>query len=240
MAGLIRDSYRRAFAELRDPAFRQTALIGAALSLALLFALYALMIQLFTSFDDEVFTFSDGTRMDRLGNFFSFISLATMMLVSVFLMAPVASLFTGLHLNVVADRIEARHYPGLPQAIPQGRQKLWFDSINYFGLLFFINVVSFMGFAIMGGLWGIALFWGLNGWLLSREYSTMIAERRTAKGAIGAFRRRYRRPLVLAGVVFAILLSVPLLNLIMPVIGVAVFTHLIHQLSLQPSEGAAT
>ncbi len=237
---MIRDSYARAFVELRDPAFRRTTLIGAALSLALLFALYALLIQLFTGFEDEVFTFSDGTRMDRLGNFFSVISIATMMLLSVILMAPTASLFTGLHLHAVADRIEARHYPGLVQARPQSTPKLCFESITYFGLMFFINMFALIGFTMLGWLWGMVLFWVVNGGLLAREYSMMICQRRTDISASRAFIRRNRRVLVVAGTAFAALLSVPFVNLVMPVIGVAAFTHLIHQLSLQTSEGAIT
>lgn len=237
---MIRDSYKLAFGDLRDPRFRQTALIGAALSLALLFALYALMIQLFSTFDEEVFTFSDGTRMDRLGNFFSTVSLATMMLVSIFLMAPVASLFTGLHLHAVTDRVEARHYPRLAEPRPQTTQKLWLDSVNYFGMVFFINIVAFTAIALFGMIWGIALFWALNGWLLSREYTTMISERRADTAAIRAFNRQHRRPLILAGIVLAILLSVPFLNLLMPVIGVAAFTHLIHGLTETRPQGATS
>lgn len=240
MAGLIRDSYGRAFAELRDPDFRRTALIGAALSLALLFALYALLIQFFTSFEDEVFTFSDGTRMDRLGNFFSTVSLVTMMMLSVFLMAPVASLFTGLHLNAVTDAIEGRHYPQLAPAAPQETRKLWFDSVNYFGLVFFITLVAFICLALFGVLWGIVVFWALNGWLLSREYSTMISERRRDPAAIRAFRGQHRRTLFLTGVTLAVLLSVPVLNLVMPVIGVAAFTHLIHMLSTRQPQGVTS
>ncbi|MCC5955982.1 MAG: EI24 domain-containing protein [Natronohydrobacter sp.] len=235
---MIRDSYRLAFGDLRDPRFRQTALIGAALSLALLFALYALLIQLFSTFDEEVFTFSDGTRMDRLGNFFSTVSLATMMLMSIFLMAPVASLFTGLHLHAVTDSVEARHYPRLAAPRPQTTQKLWLDSVNYFGMVFFINIVAFIGITLFGMIWGIALFWALNGWLLSREYTTMISERRADATAIKAFNRAHRRQLLLAGIVLAILLSVPFLNLLMPVIGVAAFTHLIHALTATQPQGA--
>ncbi len=235
---MIRASFAHAFADLRDPAFRRMAFIGAGFSLALLFVLYALLIQIFTSFDDEVFTFSDGTRMDRLGSFFSVVSLATMLLLSVFLMAPAASLFTGLHLNAVADTIEAQHYPQLAQPAVPDMQKLWLDSIRYFVLVFVLNLFSFMGFAILGLLWGIILFWALNGWLLSREYSTMICERRADQAMIKAFLRQHRRSLVLTGTAFAILLSVPILNLIMPVIGVAAFTHLIHRLPMHQPEGA--
>ena len=236
---MIRTSYALAFLQLREPRFRATALIGAALSLVLLFALYALLIQFFVSVEGETFIYSDGTRMDRLGNYFSVVSVATMLMFSVFLMTPVASLFTGLHLNAVADEVEARYYPHLTDAVQQDKQKLWHDSIRYFVLMLGINLVPFMVFAISGMLWGMALFWVLNGWLLSREYVTMIIERSADRPSIRDFRRIHRSRLLLAGVTLAVLLSVPFLNLLMPVVGVAAFTHLTHALETRRPEGVA-
>lgn len=238
MAGMIGTSYALAFRHLREAQFRQTALIGAALSLVLLFMLYALLIQLFTSTEGETFVFSDGTRMDRLGNYFSFVSLGTMLMLSFFLMAPVASLFTGLHLNAVAEDVEARHYPHLAPAVRQDTQKIWADSIRYFSLMLGINMVPLLVFAIFGVLWGMVVFWALNGWLLSREYVTMIIERSADRPTIREFRRQHRNTLLLAGIIFAVLLSVPLLNLLMPVVGVAAFTHLTHALETRSAEGA--
>ncbi len=235
---MIRSSYTEAFRQLREPRFRQTALIGAALSLVLLFVLYVLLIQIFAAIEGETFVYSDGTRMDRLGNYFSVISVATMLMLSVFLMAPVASLFTGLHLNAVADDVEARHYPQLSATVRQDKQKLWLDSIRYFSLMLGINMVSFMAFAIFGLLWGVVFFWMLNGWLLSREYVTMIIERSADRPTIRNFRQSHRTTLLLAGVTLAVLLSVPFLNLLMPVVGVAAFTHLTHALATRRPEGA--
>lgn len=234
---MIRTSFALGFGQLKEPRFRQTALIGAALSLVLLFAIYAVLIQIFAALDGESFAFSDGTRMDRLGAFFSFVSIATMLMLSVFLMAPVASLLTGLHLHAVASEVEKLHYPAPGPVMPQGTYKLWYDSINYFGLMLAINLASFFSFAIFGMLWGIVIFWALNGWLLSREYVTMIAERRLDRASIKALRRQHRQTFLLAGVVFAVLLSVPFVNLLMPVIGIAAFTHLAHALTTHLPEG---
>lgn len=234
---MIRTSFVLGFGQLKDPRFRQTAVIGAALSLALLFAIYAVLIQIFTAMDGESFAFSDGTRMDRLGNFFSVVSIATMLMLSVFLMAPAASLLTGLHLHAVASEVEKLHYPALGPAASQGTYKLWYDSINYFGLMLAINLASFFSFAIFGLLWGIVVFWVLNGWLLSREYVTMIAERHLDRASVKALRRHHRQTFLFAGVAFAVLLSVPFLNLLMPVIGIAAFTHLAHALTTRLPEG---
>jgi len=235
---MIRASFAKAFGHLRAPQFRQTALIGAALSAVLLLAVYALLIQLFTLSGGETFTFSDGTRMDRLGSFFSTTSIVTMVMLSVFLMVPVASLFTGLHLNAVADTVEGQHFSRLSTAKPRASYQLWRDSVTYFTLLVFLNFAGLVGLVLLGPFLGLVLLWVLNGWLLAREYSAMILARREGPDHITAFQRRHGGALLLAGMAFVLLLAVPLLNLLMPVVGVAAFTHLCHALSARQTEGA--
>lgn len=238
---LIWGCYKAGFRGLLEPRFRQTALIGAALSLVLLFALYALLLQFFMMESGEVFEFSDGTRMDRLGAFFSLTSVATAVLIlSVFLMAPVASLFTGLHLEAVADVIESRHYPMLPPVSAQGLESVFRESVNYGGLMVLALISAFVIFALAGPVPGLLAFWGLGAICLSREYVTMILARRPALMPLAEWRKRHRLVLFGAGLVLAVLLSVPLLNLVMPVIGVAAFTHLAHALHARHPQEAAS
>jgi CysZ protein len=229
MAAVIRHAFSLAFAQMREPSFRMLAALGAALSLVLLFVVFALLVQLFVG--SGGLTISGDIQMTRLSDFFSPITILLMLGLSVFLMMPVASLFTGLHLNAVADAVEARHYPDLPPPAPLPPLKLWGDSARYFFPILGINLLGIIGLFLLGALWGFALFWFLNGWLLSREYLTMIAERRDDPATIHAFRQRHRGPLLMAGFALAFLLSIPVLNLVMPVIGVAVFTHLAHTLT---------
>jgi CysZ protein len=104
-----------------------------------------------------------------------------------------------------------------------------FDSLRYFAVLVALNLVGMVLFVFSGGL-GLIALWAINGYLLSREYFTMIALRRLPAAQVHALRRANGFRLWVAGVLMAIPLSIPLVNLFMPVLGAATFTHLYHRL----------
>jgi len=222
-------AYRQAFAQLRDPRYRRLLWIGVALSLALLIGLAALaflIIQLLIP--GALFLPLVGQVQDVSAGF----SIGTMLYLpwlSIFLMVPVASIFTGLYLDDVADAVEAEHYRGHePRNRVPFREAIG-DGLRYFGILVAVNLLGMAVFAISNG-WGIAILWALNGFLLSREYFTMIARRRnTADDARTLFQRDFYW-LWLPGVFLAIGLSIPIVNLAMPLVGAAVFTHMYHRL----------
>lgn len=71
----------------------------------------------------------------------------------------------------------------------------------------------------------------MNGFLLGREYFSLVALRRLPATEVKAMRRRNRWTLWAAGTLMAAPLSVPVLNLAIPALGVATFTHIYHQLA---------
>ncbi|MEO0381733.1 MAG: EI24 domain-containing protein, partial [Pseudomonadota bacterium] len=77
----------------------------------------------------------------------------------------------------------------------------------------------------------IFIFWGLNGFLLGREYFMLAAMRRVGRAQAKELRRAHSSTVWLAGTLMAIPLSIPLLNLLIPIIGAATFTHLFHRLT---------
>jgi uncharacterized protein involved in cysteine biosynthesis len=62
------------------------------------------------------------------------------------------------------------------------------------------------------------------------EYITLVAIRRIGRAEAKAFRRKHRGTVWLAGILMAIPLSVPLINLLIPILGAATFTHIYHSL----------
>jgi len=75
------------------------------------------------------------------------------------------------------------------------------------------------------------LFWGVNGVLLGREYAQVVALRRSDAAGAAAFRQRHRGTIFVAGVLMAVPLTIPVINLLVPILGAATFTHLYHRLS---------
>jgi uncharacterized protein involved in cysteine biosynthesis len=59
----------------------------------------------------------------------------------------------------------------------------------------------------------------------------MVATRRLGRAGAKALRKRHAARIWIAGTLMAAPLSVPLVNLLIPVLGAATFTHLFHRLN---------
>ena len=227
---MIFASFFKALGQIGDPRFRRVMGLGVLLALALLAAVYAGFLVLINSFVpgtiDLIFV-GPITGIDAL---LGWGSLFLMLGLSVFLMVPVASAFSGLFLEDIADAVEDRHYPGLPPVTPVRLGDSLVDSLNFLGLVIAANVLALVLY-IFAGPFIPVVFWAVNGWLLGREYFTLVATRRIGREGAKALRAQNSGRIWLAGILMAAPLSVPLVNLVIPVLGVATFTHLVHRMA---------
>jgi uncharacterized protein involved in cysteine biosynthesis len=227
---VIFTAFFRALGQLGDRRFRRVVLLGALLALALLFAVYAGFLQLIWWLTPESIDLPIVGPVTGVETLLGWASLVLMIGLSVFLMVPVASAFTGLFLEDVVDAVEDRHYPGLPPTSVQGWGDALLQSVNFLGLVLAVNAAALLVYPFVGPAIPL-VFWAVNGFLLGREYFTMVAQRRMPKAAVADLRRRNRGRLWLAGTLMAMPLSIPILNLLVPVLGVATFTHIFHGLA---------
>jgi CysZ protein len=227
---VIFTAFFRALGQLGDRRFRRVVGLGVLLALALLFAVYALFLQAIWWLSPDTIDLPVIGPVSGVDTLLGWASLLFMIGLSVFLMVPVASAFTGFFLEDVADAVEDRHYPGLPAATPLSLAAGLRQSVNFLGLVVLVNVLALFLYPFVGP--GIPfLFWAVNGFLLGREYFSLVALRRLPPTEVKAMRRRHRWTLWVAGTLMAAPLSVPILNLVVPVLGVATFTHIYHQLA---------
>jgi CysZ protein len=227
---VIFTAFLQALGQLGDRRFRRVVLIGVLLALALLFAAYLLVLQLIWWIAPDTVSLPVIGPVSGIGTVLGWASLFFMLGLSIFMMVPVASAFTGFFLEDVADAVEDRHYPGLPPATPLGLAEGLRQSVNFLGLVIAVNAGALLLYPVIGP--GIPLvFWAVNGFLLGREYFSLVAQRRLPLHEVKAMRRRNRWTLWAAGTLMAAPLSVPILNLVIPVLGVATFTHLYHRLA---------
>jgi CysZ protein len=226
---MILSDFLKALGQLGDRRFRRVLLLGLGLTVALLFAVYAVFAFVLGLFLPETVTLPVIGTVTWVDNLVSGASILLMIGLSVFLMVPVASAFTGMFLEQVADAVEDRHYPHLPQvpAVPflEGLR----DALGFLGLILAANLVALVLYALFPPFAPV-IFWALNGFLLGREYFQLVAMRRIGRKAAKAAARRHIGQVWLAGGLMAIPLTVPILNLLVPVIGAATFTHLFHRL----------
>lgn len=233
---MILHDFWRALAQLPDRSFRRVLLLGLALTLGLLVAIYALFliaIQMLTPETVEIPLVGPVGGLDTLLSFGSFFFMIGL---SVFLMVPVAAMFTGLFLEDIAAAVEARHYPHLPPVQKVGLYDQVKDALNFFGVLVVVNAVA-ITLAIFAGPLVPVVFWVVNGFLLGREYFTLAAMRRLGRQGARALRARHPVQIWVAGILMAVPLSVPVVNLFIPLLGAATFTHLFHRLNGSPPRG---
>ncbi|MEM8537085.1 MAG: EI24 domain-containing protein, partial [Pseudomonadota bacterium] len=130
----------------------------------------------------------------------------------------------------VADAVERKHYAHLPRVAAVGFWDGLRDTVNFLGVLIAANVLAFVLYALFPFA-ALFIFFALNGFLLGREYFQVVAMRRVGRAQAKELRTKHRGTIWLAGCLMAVPLAVPLLNLIIPILGAATFTHIYHSLN---------
>jgi uncharacterized protein involved in cysteine biosynthesis len=227
--GLIFTAFFKAIAQINDPRFRKVFFLGIGLTFALLIAAYAALLWVIDWLSGPGAYFAVLGRIEWLGDLVSLSSFVFMLFLSFFLMIPVASAITSLFLDEVAQAVEDRHYPSLPPVPKQPLYDAFRDTVNFLGVLIGANLLAVLLYVFFPFLAPI-IFFGLNGFLLGREYFQLAAMRRIGRAGAKELRARHRGTIWLAGILMALPLTVPLLNLVIPILGAATFTHIFHGL----------
>ncbi len=217
-------SFALAIRQLSDPAVRRVLLRSLSLAAAV-FAGLAVAVW-FVLAGTDLFAFPPVEWVvDVLGG----IAVAV---VTWLLFPAVASFFVGLFLEEIAVAVEERHYPDDPPARPVPVSTATAVSLRFAGVTLVLNLLA-LPFYLMT-FWfppfALAVFYGLNGYLLSREYYELVALRRLDADAAAKLRKTNGRRLFLSGVVISFLFTVPVVNLFAPVVGVAAMAHVFRSL----------
>ena len=141
----------------------------------------------------------------------------------------------------LADIVESEHYPQLG---PARGISVWTGI--WTGLVFLVAVIvlnlvmlPFYILAIFIAGLGAVLFYGINGLLTGRMYYEQVALRRHSPADVKAWRKANFWTLWLAGVVIVFLGTIPVLNLIVPVLGTAAMVHVAQMLRPPPFRSPA-
>ncbi|WP_118138046.1 EI24 domain-containing protein [Oceanicella sp. SM1341] len=221
--------FLRAFSQLTDARFSAVLVKSLGLTVVLLVASYfgvGWLGTLLPAWDVPVPFLGEVS----LGGVATGFAVVAMILASAFLMFPIASVFIGFFLDDIVEAVEERHYPQLPEVTPQPMLEALLDAARFLGLMIVANLVALVFYLVLAPVAPL-IFWLVNGYLLGREYFQMIAVRRMPSAEAEALRKRHFGQIWLAGTLMAIPLSIPILNLVIPILGVATFTHLHHRLT---------
>ncbi|MEM6742838.1 MAG: EI24 domain-containing protein [Pseudomonadota bacterium] len=225
----------RAVGQLGDRRFLRVFLLsiaGAAALLLSLLWLWGAALNLIPQWSFSVLGFEIGF-LDEAAGALGWVLGA---LAAAFLMFPAAAIFIGFFLEDIAAAVEARHYPGLPTTRGATFGETLSDGLLFAGALIAANLLALAIYPFAGPL-APFVFLGINAWLLGRQYFELAAGRRIGARAARELRRKEGSTVLTGGLLMAIGLAIPVVNLAATVIGVAAFTHAYHRAAGTPRAG---
>jgi len=223
----------RSWQQLLHPRFRSvfiTAISAAAITLALL--LYVLNL-----YWPETLI-SGWDWLDKYGVELSSAGFWFVGTVASYLLFPgVVTMVMGVLTDKIAAAVEEEYYPNRlgTREVPYADLVISAGKLTLIMLI--INLVFLIPYVIlffMGGFGFILLFVAVNGFLLGREYFEMVAIRHMSRREMHNFRQDNGGAIFVAGALTAGMFMVPILNILAPIIGAAVMTHIFHQLIAKP------
>ena len=137
-------------------------------------------------------------------------------------------LVLGFFLDGILAAVERQHYPALDPPRPVGLGAALASALRILALTLILNLLALPLYLIPAI--NFLVYYGLNGYLVGREYFELVALRRMDGAAARGMWRRHRGTLILAGMIVVFLLSLPLVNLVAPVVAAAFMLHLIEAL----------
>ncbi len=137
----------------------------------------------------------------------------------------------GFFANEVVAAIERKHYPeaaavALAPSLTVSLRLAIASILRLIGL----NLLMLPAYAVLlfTAIGPVILFAAVNAILLGRDLGEMVAVRHLDRARTGLWLRQTRASRALLGLIVSGLFLVPLLNLIAPIIGAGLATHLFH------------
>lgn len=157
-------------------------------------------------------------------------------LLALFAFVPLAGAIASSFTDPIAAAVEHRHYPWLAQPKPARLSVQLYDGLALGIRVALLQIVAFVLAIVLPGP-GLALGWLITAWAIGRGLFVSVAMRRMdRRAALAAYAQR-RWAVIGQGAVIALCMTIPFVNLIAPVFGIAALTHVLHEgraLSLRP------
>ena len=166
-------------------------------------------------------------ELNFLNKITSWVIGATLFVIASAVLGPMMIVIGGIYSEDIANHVEKKHYPnrvghrfvGVVESIKTGGRLLFKSLI--------VNILL-TPIYIVGGVFpiiSVLIFFGVNGYLLSRELFEIVASRHLERDDRVLFWKANRGGSVFIGVTIICLSTVPLLNLISAMLGMIITTH---------------
>ncbi len=152
---------------------------------------------------------------------------AAVMVASYFLFPLLFPIISTFFLDGLVTHLEKRHYPRTVS-----KEAFWtkslIASLRFLGVAVGLNILVLPFYFIP--FFNIGVYYGLNGYVLAREFFEIVALRHGSAAQSRALFYGHWKTLLPVGVFVALLATVPLLNLGVPVLATIFFVHVFHAL----------
>ena len=147
-------------------------------------------------------------------------------LLTLWLFLPVATAIGMLYLDRIARAVESRFYPWLP--LPHGApllEQVW-DGVAVALTVLALNIAALILIFLLPGI-GLILGWMIGAYAIGRGLFVAVAMRRMPRSMAESLYRTSRGIILMQGAIVALASYVPVLNLLVPIIGVAAMVHVL-------------
>ena len=206
----------KAVGQLGDPAFRSVLIKALALT-AGIFILVGFGAA-------EAFSLVPEFEYGWVNTVISFLAGLGFLLGGFSLFPLVISALIGLFLDDISDAVEKEYYPNDKPAHDVPLLSSIWDAVKFLALVIACNIIVLPLYFIP--VINLFVYYLLNGYLISREYFQMVAVRHHDMDEVSRLRKTNASELFLMGIVIAFALTIPILNLVAPIIATAAMVHL--------------
>jgi uncharacterized protein involved in cysteine biosynthesis len=147
-------------------------------------------------------------------------------LLALWLFLPVAAAIGMMYFDRIARCVERRFFPRLPP--PDGASLLeqtW-DGVTVALKVLALNIVALILALLLPGI-GLILGWMIAAYAIGRGLFVAVAMRRMPRTMADSLYRANRAVVLTQGAVLALVAYVPVMNLLIPIIGVAAMVHVL-------------
>jgi CysZ protein len=225
------DAVAKALADLFSAPLRAVLMKSIGLALALILVIGIVLHRLIAALAESGATWAEQTSgmaphaaWSALAFVLSIMASLGIITGALFLMPAVTAFVGSFFVDEVAEVVEREHYPAEPagRALPLMRALI--EGIK-FSLLALVVYFCALPFVLFAGFGFIILFFA-NAYLLGRQYFEFAAMRFWPPPDAKTMRRANATYVFLAGMVIALFVSIPVVNLATPIFAMAFMVHI--------------
>ena len=227
-----------AFLQIFNPQFRKIIWLSVVSSLVIFLFIWSVVGYFILQVDLLSTAWSFGFLDGITNEFFRFFGGAIVLTLTWLLFPSVVSLILVFFLEKAALIVEKKYYPQHSKYRPQNLIEILSITIKYSGLAILINLLAlpiYIGLFFFGPL-NLIVFFIINGYLLGREYFELIIHRHHSPKIAKKISINSRNRLFFAGCIITFLMTVPLINLIAPLIATSAMVHIVQKLYVENPE----